>query len=631
MSAGDFTFSDTVSDTATDDSSEQGTDLGDFEDSSSEETEEEVVEDTEPDYNYTLHENVVEDLVMYSRSVQAKNEPQFVLTVLGYLTGLMENPHHYVSGVIIGTSSSGKTHMQDKVENLFPEDWLYNFTTGSDQTLAYDDEWDESRIASLDELNKVSEELTEILKSVHGGDEKFKRKVVQDWRNEEMKTLEREALPYWFLYAQFDSDFELWNRLLKIPVHEGGAKNEAVLKLQFDHHNIEFSDSPYTYDFEFSEGRRAIQDHINSLPNDSWVKLPAGEEKFDGFDVAAAVQSIFDTQRSETNRVAGMVANVIRSSALLNHHNREKTTLHIPNEGEKEVIVAEPEDVANVLACRDVLLASTHELDRKKQSICSAIDAQGGTQNMATIPDIVEYLRQGNAPIVSRTQVEKNLNQMIDHYLIEKYEGASEDGLNMYKFMGWHNIGAIRTDEEFQERFGGIQNPITGEDFLDSVERLNEDILPGASDFTQEASVQSDTGSSGQATLGASNNSIDLNPHEEAVRGAMEDAIDGETLESMDETEPSLYAMTGVTDLDHEPKDPDPEVEGTIFDPECGVWNRPDVNDNWVTNEKEAYDAVKSTMADLQKKGVFKMDVHETNDRTEPVKATVTVLGKDQL
>jgi len=354
MSTGEFSFGDKATETATESSnpnSEAETELGDFEDAetTSDEVEENVGSEepdeaasSEPEYNYTLHSNVIEDLVMYSRSAQAKNEPQFVLTTLGYLTGLMENPHHYVSGVIIGTSSSGKTHMQDKVEKLFPEDWMY--------TLAYDSEWDESRIASLDELNKVSEELTEILKSVHGGDEKFKRKVVQDWRNEEMKTLEREALPYWFLFAQFDSDFELWNRLLKVPVHEGQAKNEAVLKLQFDHHNIEFSDSPYTYDFEFTDGKMALQDHIASLPNNSWVKLPAGEEKFNGFDVASTVQSIFDTQRSETNRVAGMVANLVRASALLNHKNREKTTIHIPNEGEKDVIVAEPEDVANILA-----------------------------------------------------------------------------------------------------------------------------------------------------------------------------------------------------------------------------------------------------------------------------------------
>ena len=639
--ATDFSFKDQAESTASEPDEGQES-LESFEDEAVERTETPDTPDVSGggqdslDYDYTLHENVAEDLVMYSRSVQALNEAQFLLTTLGYVTGRFENPSHYVCGVIIGTSSSGKTHLQKQVEKLFPEGWLYQTTSGSDKSIIYDDEWDDPDkcIASMDELNKPGEELIEILKSLHGDDEEFNYKVTsgtaQEGAARGVDEITRTAMPYWFLYAQFEPDFELWNRLLKVPVHEGKAKNEAVLRLQFDHHNIEFSDSDYTYDFEFSDGRKALQDHIRNLPDDVWVKLPAGEDEFGGFDVAATVESIFDTQRSETNRVAAMIANLIRASALLNHENREWRDIHIPNEGVKEVIVAEPEDVANVLACRDVLLASTHELDRKKQAICSAIDAKGGTQKMATIPQIIEYLRQGDAPIVSRTQVENNLQQLREHYLVELHEGAAEDGKNMYKFLGWHNIGGIRVDEEFEERFEGTKNPITGEEFLESVRRINEDVMPGAADFSDESSVQSGS-SGGQMQLGGGPD-IDLEPHEEAVRAAMEEAVDGVTIENMDESEPSLYAMCGVKDLDHRKPDPIPgDVEDTVFDPDNGIWNRPDVADNWVTNEKEAFDAVDETMTNLHKKGVLRTDVIESDDAGRPVKMKISVKSEDEI
>lgn len=637
----DFTFSDTATETATGTES-TSIDSGSSEQQSATDYESESEPESNDasalvDYDYTLHDNVVEDLVMYSRSAQALNEPQFVLSTLGYLTGFFEKPSHFVCGVIIGTSSSGKTHLQHQVEKLFPDNWMYQTTTGSDKSLIYDDEWDdpEKMVASLDELNKPSEELIEILKSLHGDDEEFNYKVTagnaHDGADRGVDNITRSAMPYWFLYAQFEPDFELWNRLVKIPVHEGAAKNKAVMKLQFDHHNIEFSDSEYTYDFEFSDGKKAIQDHIKNLPRDSWVKLPAGEDQFGGFDVAEMVESIFDVQRSETNRVAAMVANLIRASALLNHLNREKTEIHIPNTGKKEVIVAEPEDVANILACREILLASTHELDRKKQGICSAIDATGGTQKMSTIPQIIEYLRQGDAPIVSRTQVENNLAQLREHYLVELHEGAAEDGKNMYKFLGWHNVGGIRVDEEFEKRFEGLNNPITNEEFLDSVRRLNEDVMPGAADFTGESSVKSGSGD-GQMKLAGGGSDIDLEVHEESVRAAMEEAVDGEVLKDMDKSETSLYAMCGVTDLDHSVSDADPsDIEGTVFDPNHGVWNRPDVNDSWVQNKEDAFNAVDESMTALHKKGVLRTKVLESDDTGAPVSMEVEVLSKEEL
>lgn len=594
--------------------------------------EEEEVPNHQKEYDYELHDNVAKDLIKYSRSCIAKNEPQFLLVTLGYLSGLFEDPGHFISGVLIGTSSSGKTHLQHKVEKLFPDDWMYDFTTGSDQTLAYDDEWDEKLIASLDEMNKPSDELIEVLKSLHGDDEEFKRKVVEDWRNEEMKTLTRSAMPYWFLFAQYDSDFELWNRLLKVPVHEGKAKNRAVLRMQFDHHNIEFEDGKHQYDFEFGDGRRAIQDHIRGIKDEfsdgAWVKLPAGEDEYDGFDIAEIVEPIFDVQRSETNRVAAMVANLIRASALLNYDNRQQKKIHVPNEGIKDAIIAEPEDVANVISCREVLTATTHELDRKKQAICTALKAQGGGDNRASIPEVMDHLRKTNAPIVKRTQVEKLLNQMIENYLVEKHEGTGTNGRNEYEFAGWHNLGRIKINNEFKELFAGIEDPIEQENFIELVKEQNENLEPGPSDFVGSTEVAS-SGSqedAGQATLGTSNESIELKPYQEEVRQQMYDNLDGEKI-NISDREPSYYEMLGVLPLGQEPEDP--EIEDTVFDPSHGVWNTQETS-SWVRDEEDAFDAVDDALAELNNKGVFKM-VPVEKDQGSPTKVRVDVKSQEEL
>jgi len=144
----------------------------------SQETQKSDITEKDLTYEYELSENVVEDLVEYSRSCIVKNEQQFVLTMLGYVSGFMDSPKDFVSGVLIGTAGSGKSHLQNKVEALFPDSYLYKATTGSDTSIIYDDTWEDAYLASLDELNKPSDKVIEILKSLHGGeDEEFRTKL----------------------------------------------------------------------------------------------------------------------------------------------------------------------------------------------------------------------------------------------------------------------------------------------------------------------------------------------------------------------------------------------------------------------------------------------------------------------
>jgi polyhydroxyalkanoate synthesis regulator phasin len=136
----------------------------------SQETTDEGVSKGELEYEYDLSENVVEDLIRFGRSGIVKNEQQFQLTSLGYTTGFMEQPSHYVCGVLIGTAGSGKSHIQNVVEELYDEGYMYQATSGSDTSIIYDDTWEDAYIASLDELQKPSDDIIEVLKSCFSED-----------------------------------------------------------------------------------------------------------------------------------------------------------------------------------------------------------------------------------------------------------------------------------------------------------------------------------------------------------------------------------------------------------------------------------------------------------------------------
>ena len=585
--------------------------------------------------NYQLSDNVVEDLVEYTRSKTVKNEEQFVLTTLSYLSGFMEKPEHYVSHVLIGTAGSGKSHLQNTVEDLFPDYYLYKATSGTDKSIIYDDGWEDAYFASLDELQKPSEELIEILKSLHGGeDEEFRYKITGggEGADREVEEIVREAVPFGFLYAQYEPDFEMWDRLIKLPVHESKEKNDGVAATQWDHSMVSFGDEGTEYMKDFSEGERAIKQHIESLPKDSRVKIPAGESEF-GWNAYKYARPVFDIGRSETNRVSGQVANLVRASALLNHENREKRSLYIDNEGMCEnVIIAEQQDVANVFACREVLLATTHQLDKKRKAICVAIDEVGGTRRTAPIKhpkdregqpkSIMGYLRKTNASFVKRPEIEAMLADLQDNGMIEKLDSAGDNGRNLYQFQSWQSLGKFDIDNDFKDVFGDCGDPFDEDTFLEKARELNNNLTPDASEFMGGEDVS--TGESdGQSTLGAGNSKdIDLAPHEQHVSEMLHDNLDGVVIEDLDEGEPTPREMLGIVEMG-EQDDALDSVDGTILSPDHRVWNHGP--DEWVETTAEAEEEVENAMRTLSVEGVMQTSVTETTDTGEPKVMKVTV------
>jgi uncharacterized ubiquitin-like protein YukD len=596
-------------------------------------------------YEYDLSKNVVLDLIDYTRSRTVKNEQQFVLTLLGYVSGFMQSQKHFVSGVLIGTAGSGKSHLQNTIAELFDDEILYEATTGSEKSIIYDREnWNAALIGNLDELQKVTEDIIEILKGVHGGEDgTFVYKVTGGGEGAERGTdeIELEAMPYWFLYAQYEPDFEMWDRLLKIPVHESSEKNDGVARTHWGHSHINFGDDEKDYMYDFEEGAKALKDHIRELPRGAWVELPAGQEEFGGWDFYNNIKSIFDIDRSETNRVSKMVANLVRSSALLNHKNREKRKIAVENKGQKEAIIAEPQDLANVMACRDVLMATTHQLDRKRRAICLAIEEVGGAQNAAPIKhpndktgqprSIMGYLRETNASFVKKSEIVQMLSDLEDNGMVEKLEGAGDNGRNLYKFTGWSNLGKFKITDDFKNLFHGTQDPFEGQDFLDTAREINQQLTPTASDFMEKNAVDSGGNSSdknGQATLDPDTSEsvdIDLAPYEREVYDLLKENLDGETLTDLHESDPSTRQLLGLVEMG-EPDDT-LDTDGTILDPDHLAWSHGP--DEWVKTVQDAEQNVESALRNLTKEGVFKTSTVKSSGGV-PVEMKVTIEDIDE-
>jgi hypothetical protein len=395
--------------------------------------------------------------------------------------------------------------------------------------------------------------------------------------------------------------------------------------MQWDHSMISFGDSDIEYGYEFEDGRKAIKDHIRHIPKDSWVKIPAGESEF-GWDAFRHAKPIFDIDRSETNRVASQIANLVRASALLNHKNRDTRKLDVKNKGKREVIIAEPQDLANVLSCRDTLMATTHQLDRKRKAICLAIQQAGGTQQAATVQSIQDYLKKTDASFVKRPQVEAMLNDLEDNYLVEKLEGAGEGGRHLYQFQSWQSLGKFEIDDEFKRVFDGCHNPFNGEDFVETARRINDDLTPKASDFSNDdVSVESnaDRSQDAQMTLsGDSSGSVDvsLEPYEKRVHELLRANLDGETITGLDEHDPSPKEMCGIAEIGQNPDEAD--IEGTIFDPNHEVWTYGP--DEWIETPNEANVEVSQAIRKLTSEGVLKTKVTKRRG-SEPIEMSVTV------
>lgn len=590
-----------------------------------------------------LHDNVAVDLVNYVRSNTIRNEQQFLLLSFAYASGLFDDTHNYISSVAIGTSSSGKSHLKDKVDELFEELNILDASTGSDKALIYDDGWDRADIISMGELQQPGEEMLEFLKRAHGGDEEVVIKTTRGNPNEgfETETIRKEAKSYHFTYAQWDADFEFWNRLLKVPVHESESKNRAVGRMAAGHTNISLgTDEDTNYGYPYEEGTAGLQEHMADVKAEApkHAVLPTGDEY--GWDVWEILEPIFNHGRSESNRIYAMTFNLVRASALVNYKSRETVETTVGNGGdteEVEAILVEPQDVANIARCLRALRATTHEIDRKKRAIVEAIRSRSGPDNaIEGVEPIREFLQEADAPVVKRDELENILEDLRSNFLIEIDEEAGEGGKDVYTAFKWDALGIPRIAEN-EELFEDCTDPMSGDPFLEVWEEVCDDLETTAQDLLKSADIDSsdrgmggsvsaatDNGDAGLNSFGGGRKSsgVDLNPWVEQALTRIEPILDGNRIRDMRAV--PVEAFLGLTSL-NSPDKSEVDTDGTMLDPTHDIWDQSTKPDTWVETETEARRRIQEAIDICIDHGIIGFDTIHSEEDGAPVDATLSI------
>lgn len=622
-----------------------------------------------------LSENKIEDVVTVSHGNVIANDDRTILAYLGFVTGWMYTHERNVNTVLVGPSAGGKTQVQKTVTKLLPSDLTYEATDQSGSAIEDDDSWEDALVAPLDEWQKIPDSVTEIIKSLAGEDEQYvkKRSVSDDDSNTGRTTIRivKKAKPYSFLYAQHSMDHELSTRLLKLPVEDNEKIREAIGRKEFGHTDITIEGYETDFIFDTNELESALREHLRQLPTKlddpvggmekgqmrggSYAKLPPW--------VWYTCETIFDPNRVETNRVFGMVANLIRASAVLNSDNRGTVEKEVDGEMVQAYLV-ESQDVANVLRCRETLLGTTHDLDDTKLKVLEAVESNSGISEEAgcTVGTVKDYLAEDSSVSPPRKQkLRELLQELEEHYYLNIREGAGENGAHLYEFRSKKHISPPRIsnleshmkDAEIEETkclydevgssfdldnpFANADDPITGKPFTEMVEEMRQqrhkrdverrsqesemadgmsitDAMGGGDDDDSGGVSLEDFGGSGDKAESEAI-SIDFESQtEEVVYGLLREHAHEEVFPS-DSSEPHLIGIVEKGD-----SVVDANVTDTLLDPDHDHWDRLDKPDTWVSSRGDAESRIEEAVNHLDRKGVLSYDTESTPEdyvRTE--------------
>lgn len=597
---------------------------------------------------YELSDNVIDDVVKYSRGNIVANEQQAVVTLLGWLTGWFNDPEHYVNNVVIGTTGSGKTHLVKNMQKLIPPKFRYHATSASSKGLIDDDAWndDDVRVAIMSEWQKLPNDAREYMKSVAGDDGGFTYKRGQgaddDSDGEDgagAETIEKKPLPYSFTYAQFSMDNEMWTRLFKVYIDETKSVNEATARRHHGHTDIQV-DGSYgkQYINDVNDVRTTLTKHIAGMPTDVRTHMPEW--------VFYAMKPIYDLDRSESKRYTSSIANLIRSSCLANYHTRPTVMI----DGHEKYVV-KPQDVANILECREVLLGTTHEIETRKFKIIDAIEfaTDIGQDAICTIEDIQEYLQSDQSDLsrLGRDHVRELLRELEEAFVVrihDRYEGSSHgyellslQQIGYPKLVGFKSID-YSSDDPFMgidgnpdQPFEGVIGPIRGQPISKTVTEMRErfgrdetnslsavDAMGGSSTDTDSSSSESvyktelesstETESDGQQSLVGGDDLYEItDPITATVYDRVVENIEGTTFP----VESGHEHVIGVVDVGDELSTTD--VTDTLMDADHDLWNQPDKPDHWVTNQSQADAKLETAYGELQDSGVLSYETNETD------------------
>ena len=614
----------------------------------------------EESVDYDLSDNIAEDLVEYSRGNVVGNEEVFLMVNWQYGTAWMYPMERYTNSVLIGPSAGGKTQVQKAAKKLIPSDLTYTATelTGS---AAQDDgdAWNTSLLAPLDEIDKIGDTVREFLKSMAGEDGGYKKKrSVQDDDSETGRstiTLENQAMPYQVLFApeggKESIPHELDSRMLKLYVEDNKYIREAIGRKEAGHTkiNVRGLDAEYIYDTKELEG--AIRSHYRQLPTvtetkkgskyrrgASYAKLPEW--------VWYSTRDIFNFETTSTNRFFGMVFNCMRSSAVLNHHNRKMTTKVVDGEVVDAYLV-EPQDVANVLCCQRTLLGTTHQLDPQKRAILNAVrqltDANG---EGATLSQIKDWLSSKDMSVPSKSTLRRILKEdLAEGFYIKVRDNDGPRGADLFVYRSRGSISPPRVyniselmerngeevgeyDYDVDDPFDGVVDPIRDQPFKQTVEEFEDEVIQsdlesGAVDaadnddsgtMSAAAAMRDGNASDSQMSLSAAagdSDEDDEDPFDTEIEEWVYEAVDetcGEDGRPFKADDPPVedYHAMGIVDEDTPVREA--ETTGTALDPTHDVWDLDTRDDDFVVTEADCKRELSNAWQSLIEKGLITLD-----------------------
>jgi len=622
----------------------------------------EVDDKTSPDYS--VADNIAENLVDVIRSEMIGNESQFLAVNAAYSSGLSIEPDEYIQLVVKGKSGEGKTEVKQNVDGVWPKHWLLRTGSTSDMGMVDADMWDEKYIGAFAEFQQMQGKMLEMVKSSSGDDANedgvgftHTRNVDDGDGGREGKEIEKQAMPTVFLFADENNSEipkELRTRQMEIRVESDQDINRAVAKTMADHKEVEVKDRDYEYNFNFDDGKDAVRNHISNIPrpldplwdedpkngysypvvipHDEDIEWPVSVTDNDtyGWDCFKVVDDILSYKKTQSKRGAKAIFNHIRAWTRLNYHNRETMEINGVTH-----YVADPQDVGNVLAYRDLLLAVTHDMNEQKLAVIEALTddingvggmgPNGGMQ--ATHMDIREYIDEyANITTPSKSQLTNQrdngiLDQMEEDYLIEVHEGEGPNGAHLYEFLGGNTFGHPNL-AIYEELFSDVTDPIRDQPIAETVADMREELSGTTVDDLMgddpidagEPSSGSDDAEGGLSAFGSDDGGEDVEWTEvdQRVCESLQDAIDDCRTTPEDIDSLGLTHMLGISPIEYytddrglryvraeRPRDSE-DITNTILDASNPLWG--DVSNGQVESK------IENSVAKLRKHEVFQVD-----------------------
>lgn len=638
----------------------------------------EVDDKTAPDYD--ISNNVAENLVDVCRSDIIGNEGQFLALNAAYASGLAREPSEYLQIIVRGKSGEGKTELKQNVDSVWPNNWLLKAGSTSDQGMVDADKWDGAYIGAFAEYQQMQGKMLEMIKSSAGDDADERGVGFVHTRNVDDgdggrtdKDIEKQSMPTVFLFADENNTSipkELQTRQMVIRVESDEEINRAVAKTKFDHKEVSIGERDYEYNFNFDEGKNAVRNHIANIPrnldllwdedpksgysypvvipHDEDVEWPVQHDEYDtyGWDIFKVVDDILSYKKTQSKRGAQAIANHIRAHTRLNYHNRETMDINGVTH-----YVADPQDVGNVLAYRDLLLAVTHDINEQKLAVIEALTDEhngvgaegpnGGLQ--ATHMDIREYIDEySNITTPSKSQLTGHgkksngiLEEMEEGYLVEIHNGDGPNGSNMYEFLGGNTFGHPNLDV-YADIFNEVTDPIrdqpiqqTVDDFKEQLsvktasDLMSEDVTDAISPTPKDTSSDTTSSDDDSGTLsdfggGDDSSDVEWTEVDREVHERLQDSLDDYRATDKDVESLDMSHMLGISPVEIYTNDvglpfitaerpsESADKNGTILDPAYSLWG--DKSSGQIESR------IENSIAKLRKHNVFDVQSDTEND-----------------